>query len=253
MSRITTRRSIGVFCAIAAVCLGVGCISTRTPAIVGADGARLPGSVASLEPITLGGVKRWILIRGQNMSSPLLLKQHGGPGQAEMATTPFNRLLERDFLVVEWDQRGAGKSADVPASEVTMEQIVSDTIELSRALLERFGRDRLILVGHSWGSAVGLQAVERAPELYRAFVSTGQMANLSAAGATGHRELLARATRTGEVTLKTELEALGTRVYVGAGAASRRGKYVGLLEKHGHFWHEEPGFQPARWMLSSSE
>src|SRR5260370_12883182 len=74
------------------------------------QGRTVPGSVARLEPLTLGGVRQWLLVRGRRAESPILLKLHGGPGQAEMATVGLNGLLENDFVVVEWDQRGSGKS-----------------------------------------------------------------------------------------------------------------------------------------------
>src|SRR5262245_56128527 len=132
-------------CLLAFVCLANGCssASTSTRPVIDIEGKPIAGSVAILEPVTIGGVQQWILIRGRSASAPLLLKIHGGPGQAEMATVQFNRLLEQDFLVVEWDQRGAGKSADVPIASVTMDRIVSDTLELSHHLRERFKQERI--------------------------------------------------------------------------------------------------------------
>ena len=79
--------------------------STRTRPIRDSQGRTVPGSVARLEPVTLGGVRQWLLVRGRRAESPVLLKLHGGPGQAEMATAGLNGLLEDDFVVVEWDQR----------------------------------------------------------------------------------------------------------------------------------------------------
>ncbi|WP_158590517.1 alpha/beta fold hydrolase [Noviherbaspirillum cavernae] len=249
----TRYRSFAACCLLAFVCLLSGCASTSTKPIVDIDGKHVAGSVATLEQVTLGGVKQWILIRGRNASSPLVLKLHGGPGQAEMATVQFNNLLEQDFLIVEWDQRGAGKSADVPAAGLTMEQIVSDTIELSQYLLKRFNQDRLTLVGHSWGSAVGLQAVDHAPRLYRAFVSTGQMTSFSNATSAGYQALLEHAGRSSDKALEAEINALGEPPYVGPEGKSKRAKYVGLLEKYGSLWHAEPGFNPVRWMIAAEE
>lgn len=246
-------RNLATACLLALLCLASGCTSTSTRPIVDAAGKPVAGSVATLERVTLGGVQQWILIRGRSASSPLLLKLHGGPGQAEMVTVRFNDLLERDFLVVEWDQRGAGKSADVPAASLNMQQIVADTVELSQYLLKRFNQDRLILVGHSWGSAVGLQAVQRAPQLYRAFVSTGQMANFSNATSAGYQTLLDQAGRSGDAALETELKALGAPPYIGAEGKSKREKYVGLLGKSRHMWHSEGGFTPVRWMVAAQE
>ena len=84
--------------------------STRTKPILDAQGRTVTGSIATLEPLTLGGARQWLLVRGRSADSPLLLKLHGGPGQAEMATVGLNGLLEADFVVIEWDQRGSGKS-----------------------------------------------------------------------------------------------------------------------------------------------
>jgi pimeloyl-ACP methyl ester carboxylesterase len=149
--------------------------STRTKPILDAHGQIVTGSIATLEPLTLGGVRQWLLVRGKSTDSPLLLKLHGGPGQAEMATVGLNGLLELDFVVIEWDQRGAGKSgASIePSAAMNLNQLVADTIELTEHLAQRFGKRQLIIVGHSWGSILGLMAVQRRPDLYSAFVSTG--------------------------------------------------------------------------------
>lgn len=130
---------------------------------------------------------------------------------------------------------------------------MSDTVELSQYLLRRFNQGRLILVGHSWGSAVGLQAVQRAPQMYRAFVSTGQMTNFSNATAVGYRGLTEHASRTGDMSLTAVLKALGQPPYVGAEGQHKRARYFELLERHRSLWHADSGFDRVRWMIAADE
>src|ERR1700752_2626842 len=112
--------------------------STRTRPIRDSQGRAVPRSVATLEPLTLGGVRQWLLVRGRRAESPILRKLHGGPGQAEMATAGLNGLPENDFVVFEWDQRGSGKSgaAIQPARAMNVSQLVHDTIELTEHLTQ---------------------------------------------------------------------------------------------------------------------
>jgi pimeloyl-ACP methyl ester carboxylesterase len=238
-------------CCAAALAL-YGCTSIQTKPILDDQGRVQSGSVASLEPVELGGVRQWILVRGRDVRKPLLLKLHGGPGQAEMATVHLNYLLEQDFVVVEWDQRGAGKSAAgiSPASAMTIDQFVEDTLELTRLLLQRFGRERLILVGHSWGSIVGLKAVQKSPGLYAAFVSTGQIASDAQGQAVAYRFAVGEARRRGEQAAVRELERLGPPPYVAIGD---RMALVRRLETFGALWHSPRKFDRVGWMLSSVE
>ncbi len=114
-----------------------------------------------------------------------------------MATVGMNGLLEADFVVIEWDQRGSGKSAASiqPAAAMNMGQLVADTIELTEHLTQRFGKRRLIIVGHSWGSILGLMAVQKRSDLYSAFVSTGLIANFAEGQRVAYRFLLAESQR----------------------------------------------------------
>src|SRR5258708_12891267 len=153
--------------------------STRTRPIRDSQGRAVRGRVARLEPLTLGGVRQWLLVRGQCAESPILLKLHGGPGQAEMTTVGLNGLLENDFVVAEWDQRGSGKSgaAIQPATAMNVSQLLPDTIDLTEHLTQRFGRPKVIVVGHSWGSVLGLMAVQRPPDPFRPVLSPGRLPN----------------------------------------------------------------------------
>ena len=137
-------------------------------------------SIRSEEFIELNGVKQYLLIRGDDVTrNPVLLFVHGGPGFPGGIFVRRNAELERDFTVVHWDQRGAGHSYQSgPLREtMTVDQFASDTVALSRWLAKRFGRRRIILVGHSWGTMVAALAVARAPACFEAFVSVSQLSN----------------------------------------------------------------------------
>ena len=162
----------------------------RTPGLSG------PRSAASLEKIRLGGVEQWVLIRGRDREKPVLLFLHGGPGMPAMFLAhAFQRRLERDFVVVHWDRRGAGKSFDAApgGAGLSVSRTLEDLYELTGLLRTRFSRDRIYLVGHSWGSYLGLLAVREHPEYYLAFVGTGQLAGDRDQVAAERREFLAHA------------------------------------------------------------
>jgi pimeloyl-ACP methyl ester carboxylesterase len=147
----------------------------RTPAI------HAPNSIASLERIRIGGVDQYILLRGNDNSHQVLLFLHGGPGMPAMYLAhAFQRELEKDFVVVQWDRRAAGKSyRENIGSTLNSEQLVADTVELTNLLRVRFQQDKIYLVGHSWGTYLGMLAIARHPELYHAYVGIGQLARLS--------------------------------------------------------------------------
>ncbi|MFN2507901.1 MAG: alpha/beta fold hydrolase [Chthoniobacterales bacterium] len=139
-----------------------------------------PGGIASLEKVRLGGVDQWIQIRGHDRTKPILLFLHGGPGFPQMPFSHLNAELEQHFVVVQWDQRGAGKSYSwsIPDESMRVDQFVADTRELTVLLLQRFKAEKCYLVAHSWGSLVGALTVARYPELFHAYVGIGQVAGL---------------------------------------------------------------------------
>jgi pimeloyl-ACP methyl ester carboxylesterase len=150
----------------------------HTPSIKDEHGHVIPGSIAVLEKIELGGFKQWINIRGRDTSNPVLLFLHGGPGMPMMYLAhKFQRPLEEQFVCVQWDQRGAGKSYSkkVPIESMSVEQILSDAAELVYHLRKRFEKMKIYLVGHSWGTYTGMLLIKRYPELFEAFVSMGQV------------------------------------------------------------------------------
>ena len=124
------------------------------------NGNILQGSIASLEKMELGGRDQWVLIRGENIKNPVILFLHGGPGTADMCLIRrYMGELEKYFVVVSWDQRGAGKSfaAINPNSSMTINQFVADTAELSQNLCHRFGSEKIFLAGVQGSGAADRQ------------------------------------------------------------------------------------------------
>ncbi len=137
-------------------------------------------SIADLIKLNFGNSEQWILIRSENTDNSILLYVHGGPGTSELSLNRKDtQPLEKHFIVVNWDQRGAGKSyqAIKDKSRMNVEQFVSDIHELSEYLGKRFNKEKIILVGHSWGSSIGMLAVSRRPDLYSAYIGIGQTSN----------------------------------------------------------------------------
>ncbi|MDQ6655669.1 MAG: alpha/beta hydrolase, partial [Verrucomicrobiota bacterium] len=139
-----------------------------------------PTGIDVMERVRLGDLDQWIRIRGQDSHLPLLLFLDGGPGVPEMPFAPANAELERHFLVVHWDQRGAGKSFDpaIPPASMNVAQLVSDAEELVNLLRHRFSQDQIFLAAHSTGSVLGVFLVQRDPQLFRAYIGISQVANL---------------------------------------------------------------------------
>lgn len=204
------------------ILLGIGSlllIPGSTDPITDRKGNPIPGSIASLEKIKLGGVEQWILIRGESISNPVLLFLHGGPGTSEMALVrKYNiPVLEKYFTIVVWDQRGAGKSyASInPTSCMTVEQLISDTYELTTLLCKRFNQKQITLVGHSWGSALGILTVEKYPELYDAYIGIGQLVNMQEGECVSYNWTLEQAVKANDKKSIKLLKEMGVPPYSG--------------------------------------
>jgi pimeloyl-ACP methyl ester carboxylesterase len=166
------------------VLAGVGYLWFKSPGmaqpILDASGGETPGSISTIEQITLGGVDQTMIIRGMDAEAPVILFLHGGPGSPEYAFfRATNQGLEDDFVMVYWEQRGAGKSYDpgLEPGTLTLDQMVADTAELSTYLIERFNKKKIYLMGHSWGSALAMLSAKSHPELFHKMFTIGQIAN----------------------------------------------------------------------------
>jgi len=149
-----------------------------TPPIEDDNGNILTNSISELEEVEFGGMKQWIQIRGENTTNPVLLWLHGGPGSAQMPVARyFNQQLEKDFIVVHWDQRGAGKSNPQSFDEKTMtfEQYLDDTYQLTQYLKQKLNKEKIYLLGHSWGTKIGITMAKEYPEDYYAYIGISQI------------------------------------------------------------------------------
>jgi pimeloyl-ACP methyl ester carboxylesterase len=195
-----------------AAAVGVFAMPASTAPIRDAGGAVAANSIASIESIELNGVQQWLVIRGRDRTDPVLVYVHGGPGNPETAPlVRYNRSLEDDFVVVSWEQRGAGKSYPAglanPAA-VNTAQLVDDLHALTGYLKTRFGQDRLYLVAHSYGTLIAIRAAQRYPSDYHALVSIEQTSNAAREEALMHQWALEQAREDGNEDAVRELTAL---------------------------------------------
>lgn len=211
------RRGATALLALGLVLLAAGIARpATTDPILGPDGEPLPGSIAELTRVEIGGHDLAMMIRAHSVDDPVLLFLAGGPGGSELGA--FRRHangLEEDFVVVTFDQRGTGKSYDQlePTSTLTLDHAVADVLEVTRYLRERFDEDRIYLVGQSWGTTLGVLAVQREPELFRAFVGAGQMVSQRETDRIFYEDTLAWARETGNSGLVAALTENGPPPY----------------------------------------
>lgn len=205
-----------------------------TPPILGADGKPDPGSIAKLEKITLEGSEQWITIRGKNPRNPVLLFLAGGPGGSQLAATRDQlKALEDHFVVVNWDQPGSAKSYhSVPFKSLTRERYISDGHQLTLYLTQRFNQDKIYVLGESWGSALGIWMVQRNPELYHAFIGTGQMIAFAETEKYCYEQALKIASERGDRQKIEDLKRQGPPPYYGNDVVWKESAYLMYLSDY---------------------
>ena len=216
MSVLTRRRLLGLAAGMAASAL-------------------VPRTSATLSPIEeegfvpIGGIDQWVAIRGHDRSRPAVLFLHGGPCDAQSPHLSLFSPWEERYVVAQWDQRGSGKTftkngASTP--DMTLARITQDAVEVTQNVLDRIGRRKLILVGHSWGALLGLRVVRQRPELFDAFVGTGQPVNARDIVERMRSSAIARARKAGDAEAAAKLRTLSALDLV-----SDMNNFVGLLVK----------------------
>lgn len=165
---------ICIFVSFLVVLIGALIFPTWTASIKGEN------SISVLEQVKVNGSNHEILIRGNDINNPVILFVHGGPGSSEIPyASQYQDLLEKDFTVVQYDQRASGKSYYFTEdySNLSIDLLVEDLLSMSDYILKRLDKEKIILVGHSAGTYIATQAAYQSPEKYEAYIGIGQMSN----------------------------------------------------------------------------
>jgi len=197
-------------------------------------------SVNRSEYLTLDGTKMYLLTRGADRSAPVLLWLHGGPGGAERPLFRyFNSELENHFVVVYWDQRGTARSFDPKADphRLTIAQHVVDLDAVVDHLRQSLDQDKIILMGHSWGAALGLQYAWAHPDKVSAFIGVNPAVSTREGQQAEYDFVSAEASRRKDNGALARLREIGTPPYKKSGQVLAMEK---LAQRYGGVFHKEP-------------
>lgn len=181
----------------------------------GLTGCLPDGKVAEQDAfVAIGGIEQWVAVRGTDCANPVILFIHGGPGNP---MSPFADAIyggwEDEFTLVQWDQRGAGRTwgrnPAVAEAELSIELMAADGVELAAYLAGRLGQDKVILVGGSWGSALAVKMARARPDLFHAYVGSGQLVSGAANAEASYRLQMDLARTADDVEGVAVLEAMG--------------------------------------------
>ena len=216
--------------------IAVSQLTASTPPIQGEN------SIAELVEVELNGRKQWISLRAWDRDNPVLLFLAGGPGGTQMAAVRHELAeLEKHFVVVNWDQPGAGKSYNADKiRNITAQTYIEDGRALTEYLKERFGQEKIYLVGESWGSALGIFLASRYPESYHGFIGTGQMIAFAETERIDYATAMQIAEQKGDTALVAKLRANGAPPYYGSDVTWKSAVYLNYLN---NAMARQPGIQ----------
>jgi pimeloyl-ACP methyl ester carboxylesterase len=215
-----------------------------TPPFTDGSGKPLADSIAEEVWLPMKGAREYLLIRGLNRGAPIAVFLHGGPGGSETALMRlFNAPLETHLTMVYWDQRGAGRSYDpnIPAATMTIQQFVEDLDEVVDYLRARLGQQRVWLICHSWGSALGMLYAHRNGAKVAGYIGVGQVASNPEVEMHAYRFVLDEAGRRGDRAALAKLGRIGPPPYTFDRLVVRDR----LLDEYGGIFHR----QPNKWRI----
>ncbi len=178
-------RVLGCIVAVVVVlgALGLGYRAWRQHENAQSLAIRTPNGIEEAGFVRIGGVDQWVQIRGEDRNNPVILFLHGGPGGSVTPLSAIFHNWEKHFTVVLWDQRGAGKTygrnGGPGEGEMTIDRVADDGIEVAEYLRRHLHKDKVIALGHSWGTMIGVVMMQKRPDLFAAYVGTGQVAAIA--------------------------------------------------------------------------
>ncbi len=208
--------------------------------------------------LTIGGIEQWVTIHGDNAEKPIILFLHGGPGSV---MSPYSKSMysgwEKDFIIVNWDQRGAGRTfgRNNPPEELTVDylnknpltinQMINDGIQLCEYLINSFSSKKIILMGSSWGSVLGVNMVTQRPELFHTYIGHSQIVNFGKNLLESYLTVYEMAKKAKDQEAIAILDELGTPPYIEAKNVGKLLRIVKRYEKN----NSKP--TPELWNISS--
>jgi pimeloyl-ACP methyl ester carboxylesterase len=200
--------SIFIVCILILAGVLLACSPGKAKPFLDESGEPLAESISEKIFVNINGVEQGMFIKGKDSTKPVLLYLHGGMPEYFL-TKKYPTGLENYFTVVWWEQRGSGLSfcADIPPETITLEQLISDTKEVTKYLRKRFGQEKIYLMGHSGGTFIGIQVASRAPELYYAYIGVAQMSNQLNSERLAYDYMLKKFQENGKTKIVRKLEA----------------------------------------------
>ncbi len=178
---------------------------------------RTPNGIQEAMFVPAGGIDQWIEIRGQDRRNPVILFLHGGPGASVTALSSLFRSWEKHFTVVMWDQRCAGKTFALGGADsckgMSIASVAREGNQVAEFLRRHLHQDRIVVLGHSWGTMIGLRMIHDRPDLYLAYVGTGQVVSIAEKEPVIYRDALARVAAAHDEDGVKALQAIGPPPY----------------------------------------
>lgn len=227
-------------------------MSIQTPAIKDENGLIIQDSIAEVVAPTIEGINQYLMIRGHNTKNPILLFVHGGPGQSEIGyIRKYQAELEKRFTVVRWDQRGAGLSASahLKKEDLSLSQLIADTLAVTDYLIARFRQPKIFIAGHSWGTILATHAVQKCPDKYMAYIGIGQFVDAQKSEVISYEHTLNEAKAQNNQEVVEELKKIGPPPYGALDFLVR----ARCLSQLGGVFKTEPAINMQEAFMASSE